>query len=42
MPARRFNEGDIDFEAIDADLAKLAAPKLSLRDVLDRLRTPSS
>ena len=38
MPARRFNEGDIDFEAIDADLAKMAAPKLSLRDVLDRLR----
>ena len=38
MPARRFNEGDIDLEAIDADLAKLAAPKLSLRDVLDRLR----
>ena len=38
MPARRFNEGDIDFEAIDADLAKLAAPKLSLRDVLNRLR----
>ena len=38
MPARRFNEGDIDFEAIDADLAKLTAPKLSLRDVLDRLR----
>ena len=28
MPARRFNEGDIDFDAIDADLAKLAAPKL--------------
>ena len=27
MPARRFNEGDIDFEAIDADLAKLAAAK---------------
>ena len=38
MPARRFNEGDIDFEAIDADLSKLAAPKLSLRDVLNRLR----
>ena len=38
MPARRFNEGDIDFDAIDADLAKLAAPKLSLRDVLNRLR----
>ena len=38
MPARRFNEGDIDFDAIDADLARLAAPKLSLKDVLVRLR----
>ena len=38
MPARRFNEGDIDFEAIDTDLAKLAPAKLSLKDVLDRLR----
>ena len=38
MPARRFNEGDIDFEAIDAELAKLAPAKLSLKDVLDRLR----
>ena len=38
MPARRFNEGDIDFEAIDADLVKLVAPKLGLKDVLDRLR----
>ena len=38
MPARQFNEGDIGFEAIDADLAKLVAPKLSLKDVLDRLR----
>ena len=38
MPARRFNEGDIDFEAIDADLAKLVAPKLSLKDILGRLR----
>ena len=38
MPARRFNEGDIDFEVIDADLAKLVAPKLSLKDGLDRLR----
>ena len=38
MVARRFNESDIDFEAIDADLAKLAPPKLSLKDVLDRLR----
>ena len=38
MAARRFNETDIDFEAIDGDLAKLAPPKLSLKDVLDRLR----
>ena len=35
---RRYNESDIDFEAIDADLAKLAPPKLTLKDVLDRLR----
>ena len=38
MAARRFNETDIDFEAIDGELAKLAPPKLSLKDVLDRLR----
>ena len=38
MVARRFNESEIDFEAIDADLAKLSPPKLSLKDVLDRLR----
>ena len=38
MVARRFNESDVDFEAIDGDLAKLAPPKLSLKDVLDRLR----
>ena len=38
MVVRRFNESDIDFDAIDADLAKLAPPKLSLKDVLDRLR----
>ena len=38
MVARRFNETDIDFDAIDNDLAKLAPPKLSLKDVLDRLR----
>ena len=38
MVARRFNESDIDFEAIDADLARLAPPKLTLKDVLDRLR----
>ena len=38
MPARRYNESDIDFDAIDADLAKLEPPKLSLKEVLDRLR----
>ena len=38
MPARRFNEADIDFDAIDGELAKLVPPKLSLADVLDRLR----
>ena len=38
MVARRFNEADIDFEAIDADLAKLVPPKLSLKNVLDQLR----
>ena len=38
MVARRFNEADVDFEGIDGDLAKLAPPKLSLKDVLDRLR----
>ena len=39
MVARRYNESDIDFEAIDADLAKLTPPKLGLKDVLDRLRS---
>ena len=38
MVARRYNEWDIDFDAIDADLAKLKPPALSLKDVLDRLR----
>ena len=38
MPAKRFNEADIDFDAIDGVLAKLVPPKLSLTDVLDRLR----
>ena len=38
MPGRRFNEGNIDFEGIGADLAKLVPPKLSLKDILDRLR----
>ena len=38
MVARRYNEWEIDFDAIDSDLAKLAPPTLSLKDVLDRLR----
>ena len=38
MPAKRFNEADIDFDAIAGELAKLVPPKLSLADVLDRLR----
>ena len=38
MVGRRYNESDIDFEAIDADLVKLTPPKLGLKDVLDRLR----
>ena len=29
MPAKRFNEADIDFDAIDGELAKLVPPKLS-------------
>ena len=38
MPAKRFNEADVDFDAMDGELAKLVPPKLSLTDVLDRLR----
>ena len=38
MSAKRFNEADIDFDAMDGELAKLVLPKLSLTDVLDRLR----
>ena len=38
MPAKRFNEADIDFNAMDSELAKLVPHKLSLTDVLDRLR----
>ena len=38
MPAKRFNEADIDFDAIDGELAKRVSPKLSLTDVLDHLR----
>ena len=30
MPAKRFNEADIDFDAMDGELAKLVPPKLSL------------
>ena len=29
-PAKRINEADIDFDAIDGELAKLAPPKLGL------------
>ena len=35
---KRFNEADIDFDAIDGELAKLVPPKPSRADVLDRLR----
>ena len=39
MPAtKRFNEADIDLDAIDGELAKLAPKKLTLVDVLNRLR----
>ena len=38
MPAKRFNEADIDFDAMDGELAKLAPPKQSLTNVFDRLR----
>ena len=36
--AVRFNEADIDFDAIDGELAKLAPLKLTLADVLSRSR----
>ena len=38
MPVKRLNEADIGFDAMDGELAKLVPPKLSLTDVLDRLR----
>ena len=38
MSAKRFNEAGTHFDAIDSGLAKLVPPKLSLADVLDRLR----
>ncbi len=36
--ARHFNEAEIDFEVMEAELAKLVQPKLSLKNVRDRLR----
>ena len=39
--AKRFNEADIDFDAIDRRVGggkRSVPPKLSLTDVLDRLR----
>ena len=38
MPAKRVEDADIDFDAIDGELTKLVPPKPSLADVLDRLR----
>ena len=38
MPAKRFKESDIDFEAIENGMANLAPPKLALEEVLARLR----
>ena len=35
---KHFNEADFNFDAIDGELAKLVPPKVSLTDVLDRLR----
>ena len=38
MAARSFNEADVDFDAIEGDLSKLRPPRLTLEDVLARLR----
>ena len=38
MAGRRFNEAEVDFDAIAGDLAKLRPPRLTLEDVLARLR----
>ena len=38
MPAKRVDDADIDFDAIDGELPKLVPPKPSLAAVLDRLR----
>ncbi len=40
MVGRSFNEADIDFDAIAGDLAKLRPPRLTLEDVLERVRGP--
>ncbi len=40
MAGRSFNEADIDFGAIAGDLAKLRPPRLTLEDVLERVREP--
>lgn len=40
MAGRRFNEADIDFDGIAGDLSRLKPPKLSLEEVLARLREP--
>ena len=37
MARREFNENEIDFAAIETDLGRLAPPKLSLEQVLQRL-----
>ena len=36
--ARHYSEADIDFKAVDIEIAKLVPRKLSLADVLGRLR----
>ena len=41
MPAKRFNEADIDFDAIDGELAKLVPPKLSLTLSANLTETPA-
>ena len=40
MPARRFNEADIDFDAIDGELAKLVPPNSPLIKWLFPALTP--
>lgn len=40
MAGRSFYEADVDFDAIAGDLAKLRPPRLTLEDVLARLREP--